>query len=134
MVNKLSAMSLSLMFRLFAAAVLAATGTAVCASSSLAESRPTITFELAAGEQELFAKPFLEQWAALSPEERQQMRGQIRDHWRNLPPEERQKRREENHGRWQQMSPEERQQIRETIRERRGGDDSAGQGFDRGRR
>ena len=122
-------MPLSLMLRLFAAAVLAGTGVVACASASLAESRPTIAFEMDAGELGPAAKPSPEQWASLSPEERQQMRSQIRDHWRNMPSEERQKKREEMHERWQQMSPEERQQIRETIRERRGGDDQAGQGF-----
>ena len=121
------------MLRLLAVVVLAVTGATAHASTSMAESRPTTAFEPVAGEQEAVARPSPEQWASLSPEERQQMRSQIRDHWHNMPPEERQKRREEMHDRWQQMSPEERQQIRETIRERRGGDESAGPGFGHGR-
>lgn len=122
------------MLRLFAIAVLAGAGVPACATMSWTESRATIAFEMSSGELGPAAKPFPGQWASLSPEERQQMRSQIRDHWRNMPAEERQKKRDEMHERWQQMSPEERQQIRETIRERRGGDDQVGQGLGRGRR
>ncbi len=122
------------MLRLLAATVLAGIGVAAYAGASLAESRPTIAFEMGSSEPEPVEKAPPEQWASLSPEERQQMRSQIRDHWRNIPPEERQKKREDMRERWQQMSPEERQHIRETIRERRGGDGPTGQAFAPGRR
>lgn len=75
-------------------------------------------------------------WANLTPEEREHMRGQIREHWERMPPEERQRRRDLFRGQregggpppgalprrdpWQRVSPEERQQIRDMIRERRG--------------
>ena len=127
-------MPLSLILRLFATAVLAGAGVTASASMSWAELRPMIAFEMSAGELEPAARSFHGQWVSLSPEERQQMRSQIRDHWRNMPAEERQKKRQEMQQRWQQRSPEDRQQIRETIRERRGGDDPVGQGPDRGRR
>lgn len=57
--------------------------------------------------------------AALSPEQREQMRQQMREHWRQLPPEQRQEQRREWRERRQQMSPEERQQAREAWQQRR---------------
>jgi hypothetical protein len=59
----------------------------------------------------------LAQWNTLPPEQRQQMRQQMREHWQQMPPEQRQERRE----RWQQVPSEERQRIREEMRERGGG-------------
>ena len=126
--RRISAMPRSLMLRLFAAAALARAGAAACASSSLTEFRPALEFEHAS-----VTGPAREQWAALSPEERQRMRSQIREHWQNMPPEERQERREEMRERWRQMSPEERRQIRETIRAHRRGDGPDETGSGRGR-
>lgn len=61
----------------------------------------------------------------LSPEERQQMRQQMREHWQQMPPEQREYRRQEMRERWQQMPPEDRQRWREDRRrrleDRRGG-------------
>ena len=128
------AMTLPSMFSLAVVAFLAGTGLARAGNTVLAESPPPLHFEPDADGQEFSTRPAPELWASLSPEERQQMRSQIRDHWRNMPPEERQKRREEMHERWQQMSPEERQQIRETIRERRGDDGPPAGGYGPGHR
>lgn len=76
----------------------------------------------------------LRQLAELSPEQRRQMRDQIRDHWRNLPPddrmrvrsewqpqpqEEKPRVRDEMRERFERMSPDERDRFRETLRERR---------------
>jgi hypothetical protein len=65
----------------------------------------------------------LAQWGALPPvppEERQQMRQQMREHWQQMPPEQRDERRREARERWQQMPSDERQRIREEMRERGG--------------
>ena len=56
--------------------------------------------------------------AALSPEEREQMRDQIRQQWQSKTPEERQRLREEFREKREAMSPEQRQQFREQARER----------------
>lgn len=58
---------------------------------------------------------------AMTWEEREQMRQQMREHWQQMPPEQREARRRENYERWQQLPAEERQRIREEIRERRSG-------------
>ena len=63
------------------------------------------------------------QWGALPPvppDQRQQMRQQMREHWQQMPPERREERRHEARERWQQMPQEERQRIREEMRERGG--------------
>lgn len=65
----------------------------------------------------------LAQWGALpsvSPDQREQMRQQMREHWQQMPPEQRDERRRESRERWQQMPDEERQRIREEMRERGG--------------
>lgn len=56
--------------------------------------------------------------AALTAEEREQMREQIRQQWQSKSPEERQRLRDEYRERRDTMSPEERQQLREQTRER----------------
>jgi len=61
------------------------------------------------------------QLARLSPEERQQMREQMREHWKQMPPEERESYRQKRRERWEQMPPEERQRKREERRARDGG-------------
>lgn len=59
--------------------------------------------------------------AALPPEQRQQMRQQMRQHWQQMPPEQRDWRRQESQ-RWPQQVPfDERQRMREEMREQRGG-------------
>jgi hypothetical protein len=60
-------------------------------------------------------------WRNLSPEERAQLREQMREEWRRLSPEEREalRQRQQNVQRQlQQMSPEERAHLRETLRRR----------------
>jgi Spy/CpxP family protein refolding chaperone len=115
------------MFRLAVLVILAGTGLAA-AGNTLPVGPPALHGEPDSEGQGLDNRPGPELWASLTPEERQQMRSQIRDHWRNMPPEGREKRREEMHERWQQMSPEERQQIRDTIREHRDGGRSPAEG------
>lgn len=65
----------------------------------------------------------LAQWSGLPPEQRQQMRQQMREHWQQMPPEQREERRQEIRERWQQVPSEERQRIREEMRERGGNPD-----------
>jgi hypothetical protein len=60
-------------------------------------------------------------WRNLSPEERAQLREQMREEWRRLSPEEREalRQRQQNAQRQlQQMSPEERAHLRDTLRRR----------------
>jgi len=56
--------------------------------------------------------------AALTPEEREQMRDQIRQQWQSKTPEERQRLKDEYRERREAMTPEQRQQFREQARER----------------
>ena len=65
----------------------------------------------------------LAQWGSLPavpPDQREQMRQQMREHWQQMPPEQREERRQAARERWQQMPQEERQRIREEMRERGG--------------
>lgn len=55
---------------------------------------------------------------SMTPEQREQMRDQIRQQWQSASPEERQKRREEFHERWESATPEQRDQLRERAKER----------------
>ncbi|WP_153132819.1 hypothetical protein [Dechloromonas hortensis] len=56
------------------------------------------------------------QWRDLPPEERRQMRQQMREHWQ----QDREFRREEGGGRrWQDVPPEDRRRMREEMREQR---------------
>jgi len=57
---------------------------------------------------------------SMPPEQRQQMRQQMREHWQQMPPEQREVRRQEYRERWQQLPSDERQRIREEMRERGG--------------
>lgn len=59
-----------------------------------------------------------EKLAYLTPEQREQMRDQIRQQWQSASPEERKKHREEFRERWEAASPEQREQIREHARDR----------------
>ncbi|MCL2344428.1 MAG: hypothetical protein FWC58_01080 [Desulfobulbus sp.] len=51
----------------------------------------------------------------LAPDERREMRRQMREHWRQEHP-----RRADGEPRWHNMDPDERQRLREQMRERRG--------------
>jgi len=54
-------------------------------------------------------------WRDLPPEERRQMRQQMREHWQ----QDRDIRRDERRQRWQDVPPEDRRRMREEIREQR---------------
>lgn len=62
-----------------------------------------------------------ERLAGLAPEQRQQMRQQMREHWQQMPPDQRDLRRQDNRERWQPMPADERQRMREEMRGQRGG-------------
>ena len=57
--------------------------------------------------------------AQLPPDQRRQMRQEMREQWREMPQEERQRMREQRHERWQQMPQEDRQRLREEMRGQR---------------
>jgi uncharacterized membrane protein len=62
--------------------------------------------------------------AQLPPDERRQLRQEMRDHWQQLPPEERQRFRQERQERresHQQMPAEDRSRLREELRGQRDG-------------
>ncbi|HRE18538.1 MAG TPA: hypothetical protein PLW86_15970 [Rhodocyclaceae bacterium] len=54
----------------------------------------------------------------LSPDERQQMRQQMREHWQQMPPEQQRDYRQQRQERWQQYTPEERERWRDERRRR----------------
>lgn len=56
--------------------------------------------------------------ATLTPEQREELREQIRRQWQNRSPEERDRLKEEFRARREAMTPEQRQQFREQARER----------------
>jgi hypothetical protein len=68
-------------------------------------------------------------WRDLPPDERRQMRQQMRDHWQQMPPEDRERFRQERQERqlerqqkreaFQQMAPEDRSRLRNELRDRR---------------
>ncbi len=69
-------------------------------------------------------------WRELPPDERRQMRQQMREHWRELPPEDRQRWREERQerrDRFQQMAPDDRSRLRDELRSRRENPDGGSQ-------
>ncbi|MGE5471815.1 MAG: hypothetical protein ACM3X0_13525 [Bacteroidota bacterium] len=55
-------------------------------------------------------------WRELPPDERRQMRQQMREHWQ----QDREMRREEGPRRWADVPPEDRRRLREEMREQRG--------------
>ncbi len=60
--------------------------------------------------------------AQLEPDERRQMRQEMREHWQKMPPEERQRLRQERHERsdgLQQMPADDRSRLREELRGQR---------------
>ena len=68
--------------------------------------------------------------AQLPPDERRQLRQEMREHWQQLPPEEKQRLRQERHERreaFQQMPAEDRSRLREELRGQR---DGRGAGFE----
>lgn len=64
-------------------------------------------------------------WHDLPPDERRQLRQQMREHWQQMPPEDRQRFRQERQERierrdaFQQMAPEDRSRLRDELRGRR---------------
>ena len=58
-------------------------------------------------------------WRDLPPEERRQMRQQMREHWQ----QERELRRDEGAPRWRDVPPEDRRRLRDDMREQRGWQD-----------
>ncbi len=58
-------------------------------------------------------------WRELPPDERRQMRQQMREHWQ----QEREFRREEGARRWRDLPPEDRRRLRDEMREQRGWED-----------
>lgn len=72
-------------------------------------------------------------WRDLPPEERRQMRQQMREHWQ----QDREARREAAGPHWRDLPPEDRRRLRDEMRERRGwpdhrdGPDGAGRGWRR---
>lgn len=65
----------------------------------------------------------LEPWQRMSPEERRQMRDQVREHWARMSPEEREAhiaaRKDRMRERLSRMSPEERERMRAQLRDHR---------------
>ena len=57
--------------------------------------------------------------AQMPPDQRRQMRQEMREQWRTVPPDERHRLHEERRERWQQMPPEDRQRLREEMRGQR---------------
>ena len=69
-------------------------------------------------------------WREVPPDERRQMRQQMREHWRTLPPEEQQRLRDERQERrenFRRMAPDDRSRLRDELRSRRSPDDGAWQ-------
>jgi hypothetical protein len=58
-------------------------------------------------------------WRDLPPDERRQLRQQMREHWQ----QEREIRRDEGAPRWRDVPPEDRRQLRDEMREQRGWQD-----------
>ena len=69
-------------------------------------------------------------YAQLPPDQRRQMRQEMREQWQQMPQEDRQRFRDERRERWQQMPQEDRQRLRDELRGRR--DDAGGQGMRHG--
>jgi len=68
-------------------------------------------------------------WRDLPPDERRQMRQQMRDHWQ----QEREMRRDEGAPRWRGVPPEDRRRLRDEMREQRSWPDQReGRGGGRG--
>jgi type II secretory pathway component PulL len=53
--------------------------------------------------------------AQMPPDQRRQMRQEMREQWRQMPQEDRQRMRDEHRGQWQ-MPPEDRQRMRDEMR------------------
>jgi predicted phage gp36 major capsid-like protein len=68
--------------------------------------------------------------AQLPPDQRRQMRQEMREQWQQMPQEDRQRFRDERRERWQQMPQEDRQRMRDEMRGRR--DEGGGQGMRQG--
>lgn len=68
-------------------------------------------------------------WRDLPPDERRQMRQQMREHWQ----QEREVRRDEGASRWRDMPQEDRRRLRDDLREQRAWPDQRGGHEGRGR-
>ena len=71
--------------------------------------------------------------AQLPPDQRRQMRQEMRDYWRQAPPDERQRDRENRRDGWQPMPQDDRQRLRDEMRGRRDGYGGGPYGGDYGR-
>lgn len=69
-------------------------------------------------------------WRDLPPDERRQMRQQMREHWQ----QDRAARRDEGGRRWQEVPPEDRRRMREEMREQRDWQEYRDGRFGHGRR
>lgn len=69
-------------------------------------------------------------WRDLPPEDRRQLRQQMREHWQ----QEREIRREEGAPRWRDVPPEDRRRLRDDMREQRAWQEQRGWGEQRERR
>ena len=77
-----------------------------------------------AGEQVADRSAGRQQLAYLGPEQRREMRQQMREQWQQSPPRREERRpdlREQNRERLQQMPSDDRHRLREELREQRGG-------------
>jgi hypothetical protein len=65
--------------------------------------------------------------AQMPPDQRRQMRQEMRDYWRQAPQEDRQRYRENRRDSWQPMPQDDRQRMRDEMRGRRDGYGGGGQ-------
>jgi hypothetical protein len=66
--------------------------------------------------------------AQMPPDQRRQMRQEMREQWRQSPQEDRQRMRDEHRERWQQMPQEDRQRMRDEMRGHGGSPWGGGEG------
>jgi len=87
---------------------------------------PVVTGAARAEVRQEFAATSLLLRVQLPPDQRRQMRQEMRDQWQRNPQDDRARYRDDRQGRWQQMPQEDRQRMRDEMRGRR--DDFGGQG------
>jgi hypothetical protein len=109
---------------LVAATLLAAGGAARAEFRREVGAVPLVVAQLPPDQRRQMRQEMREHWQQIQPpEDRLRLRDERRERWQQMPPQDRQ--------RWQQMSPEERQRLREEMRGRR---DGAGSGYGPGPR